>query len=251
QYLHLQVFIILEENTTRWKQKQQKNLKKLNDEMLTPFHNILSNSTYENISYQFYKYISQVVEEKLDSQGDIISEILECYVETKWIFDKNPTCVAYKKSFGSYDVSKCNQYVDSPTLFMRLLFEDDLEAFKDIKIDMLIEDLEKSIASWEQHFLSSQNITLKQILQRANGMTVEELVENASHLLGKCVIKSLVEFFVVLKDEHNKSLDTFAKYWKENGISNCKELLKRQISSNKDYYWYKAEGCTHRCPLCG
>ncbi|CAG8801017.1 3455_t:CDS:2, partial [Gigaspora rosea] len=262
QYLRLQVFIILEENNTRWKQKQQKNLKRLNDEMLTLFHNILSNSTYENISYQFYKYISQAVEEKLDAQGDIISEILERYVEAKWIFDKNPTRVAYEKSFGSYDVSKSRQYVDSPTSFMKLLFEDDLEAFKDIKIDMLVEDvekaiftsweeLEKSIASWEQHFLSSQNITLKQILQRANGMTVKELVENASRLLGKYVIKSPVEFFVVLKDEHNKSLDAFAKHWKENGIFNCKESLRRQISSNKDYYWYKAEGCTHRCPLCG
>ncbi|RIB24354.1 hypothetical protein C2G38_2031962 [Gigaspora rosea] len=138
--------------------------------MLTLFHNVLSNSTYENISYQFYKYISQVVEEKLNAQGDIIFEILEHYVETKWIFDKNPTRVAYEKSFGSYDVSKCRQYVDSPTSFMRLLFENDLQAFKDIKIDMLIEDvekaifasweeLEKSIASWEQHFLSRFQIS--------------------------------------------------------------------------------------------
>ncbi|CAG8788252.1 4890_t:CDS:10 [Gigaspora margarita] len=262
QYLCLQVFIILEENTTRWKQKQQENLKKLNDEMLILFHNILSNSTYENISYQFYKYISQVVKEKLDAQGDIISEILERYIETKLIFDKNPTRVAYEKSFGSYDVSKYHQYVDCPTSFMRLLFEDNLEAFKDIKIDMLIEDIEKAIftswkefekyiASWEQHFLSSQNITLKQILQRADGMAMEGLVENVSHLLGKCVIKSPVEFFVVLKAEHNKSLVTFTKHWKENGIFNCKESLRIQISNNKDYYWYKAEGCTHRCPLCG
>ncbi|RIB00634.1 hypothetical protein C2G38_2233572, partial [Gigaspora rosea] len=199
---------------------------------------------------------------ELDAQGDIISEILERYVEAKWIFDKNPTRVAYEKSFGSYDIYKSRQYVDSPTSFMKLLFEDNLEAFKDIKIDMLVEDvekaiftsweeLEKSIASWKQHFLSSQNITLKQILQKANGMTVKELVKNASRLLGKYVIKSTVEFFVVLKDEHNKSLDAFAKHWKENGIFNCKESLRRQISSDKDYYWYKAEGCTHRCPLCG
>ncbi|CAG8853113.1 7185_t:CDS:1, partial [Gigaspora margarita] len=81
------------------KQRQKENLKKLNDKIITLFHNILSNTTYENISYQFYKYISQVVEEKLDAQRDIISENLEHYVETKWIFDKNPTRVAYEKSF--------------------------------------------------------------------------------------------------------------------------------------------------------
>ncbi|RIB00153.1 hypothetical protein C2G38_2235419 [Gigaspora rosea] len=80
--------------------KQQENLKKLNDEMLTLFYNILSISTYENIS-------------------------LKSYVETKWIFDRNPTRIAYEKSFGSYDVSKCCQYVASPSSFMRLLFEDD------------------------------------------------------------------------------------------------------------------------------
>ncbi|RIB04757.1 hypothetical protein C2G38_2221459 [Gigaspora rosea] len=50
------------------------------------------------------------------------------------------------------------------------------------------------------------------------------------------IIKSPVEFFVVLKDEHNKSLDIFAKHWKENSILNSILKICSEPAAH-DSYW--------------
>ncbi|KAF0387350.1 interferon-induced very large GTPase 1-like [Gigaspora margarita] len=135
QYLRFKVFIAIKDNTAKWKVSQQNNLKELRENLLKCFNDILSNSTYENISSHFFKYVDKSVEKQLVIQEQYISEILEMHLKQNWMSEeRNPTRYAYEQSFGEYDVEKTRKYIDNPTSFMKELFENDIDIIKDIKV---------------------------------------------------------------------------------------------------------------------
>ncbi|CAG8470533.1 14980_t:CDS:10, partial [Racocetra fulgida] len=147
QYLRFKVFIVLESNTKKWKATQHNNLNNLREALLKSFYDILSNSSYENLSSQFFKYVSKSVEKYLTIQEEYIPELLEEYLKKKhWMSDaRNPTRYVYEQSFGDYDVEKTRKYIHDPILFMKELFENEVDDFEKKTVDQILEKTEKDI----------------------------------------------------------------------------------------------------------
>ncbi|CAG8560152.1 2939_t:CDS:10 [Gigaspora margarita] len=259
QYLRYQVFNEIKNNTTKWKSSQQKNLNKLCENLLNCFNDILSNSSYENIFSHFFKYVAESVETQLVIQEQYISEILESHLKQNWMSEeRNPTRYAYEQSFGEYDVEK--------TLKERL---------KKIENDIkdALEKLGEIILVSQQHFSETldKNLTLEKIIlfkrdanfvkliQRiftrsgSSNETIcpESLIENSIHVLGKCIISSPQDFYIVLKEDYNKYIQEFNTLWKTQRADLCKKSLINSIEISKNSYWNKVKGCPCTCPYCG
>ncbi|CAG8483329.1 16070_t:CDS:10 [Gigaspora margarita] len=136
------------DSTAKWKALQQNNLNHLRENLLKCFNNILSDSSYENISSHFFIYVDKSIEKYLDIQKQYISDILEQHLKQNWMSEeRNPTRYAYEQSFGEYDVEKTRKYVNDPLSFMKELFENDIDIIKGIKVKERLEKVEDNINS--------------------------------------------------------------------------------------------------------
>ncbi|RIB03910.1 hypothetical protein C2G38_2223799 [Gigaspora rosea] len=285
QYLRFQVFIVIKNNTAKWKALQQNNLNVLRENLLECFNDILSNSSYENISSHFFKYVAESVEKQMVIQEQYISEILETHLKQNWMSEeRNPTRYAYEQSFGEYDVEKTRKYIDNPTSFMKKLLENDIDIFKDIKVEERLKQIEKTIndaleklgeiiLTCQQHFSKTldKNLTLEKIVfHKRKGSLMksfkriftlsgssneaicpEILIENAICVLGKCIISSPQDFYIVLKEDYNKYVQEFNMLWRTQLADLCKISLSNIIEISKNSYWNKVKGCQYQCPYCG
>ncbi|KAF0450884.1 von willebrand factor type a domain protein [Gigaspora margarita] len=261
QYLRLEVFVTLKNNTAKWKDSQLNNLENLRESLLKYFHEILNNSSFENISIHFLKCIDKSIKEQLFIQEQKISELLETHLKKNWKSEKkNPTRYAYEQSFGTYDVGKTRKYIDNPTSFMRELFENDIDTFKNIKVDEVLEDIEKTIyytleklgkniSILQQKLQINSSFTIEEIFQKIDAennrinsqkISYKDLIEDAIRVLGKCTIDSPQDFCAILKEDHNKFLLDFKKLWK-NDYTNHKQSMIYKVECSKQSYWNKVE----------
>ncbi|CAG8494559.1 5022_t:CDS:2, partial [Dentiscutata heterogama] len=285
QYLRFKVFTALKDSTAKWKASQQNNLNDLHENLLKYFNDILSNSSYENISAHFIKYVAKAVEKQLVIQEQYILEALEMHLKENWMSEiRNPTRYAYEQSFGKYDVEKTRKYIRDPTSFMKELFEIDMEIVKGIKVEERLEKIEKDIKdaleklgeiilTCQQNFSEAdKNLPLEKIIlnkemvknetkdmklnQRifvSSNETIcpENLIEDAIRVLGKCIISYPQDFFITLKEEYNEYVQEFNKLWKTQYADSLKKKSINRIDSSKASYWNKVNGCRYRCPYCG
>ncbi|CAG8681203.1 26708_t:CDS:2 [Dentiscutata erythropus] len=288
QYLRFKVFTALEKNTAKWKASQQNNLKILRENLSKYFNDILGNSSYENISSHFFKYVAKSVEKQLVIKEQNITEILESYLKQHWMSEeRNPTRFAYEQSFGVYDIEKTRKYIRDPILFMKDLFETDVDIIKNIKVEERLEKIEKAIndalkklggiiLNYQQHFSGSsekdpplekiimgknntKNIVTK-IIQlftstssESSNVTIcpQSLIEDAICVLGKCIINSPQDFYKILEKDYNEYIQEFNTLWRSQRANLCKKTLIECIERSKESYWNKVKGCQYRCPYCG
>ncbi|CAG8728250.1 12695_t:CDS:2, partial [Acaulospora morrowiae] len=281
QYLRLQVFDTLVYNTERWNRSQQDNLEKLREDLLKCFHDILSNSSYENIATQLFRYVSQSVELTLVIQQQLIWEVLKEYSKNHWMSeDRNFTRYAYERSFGSYNVEKSRNYINDPISFMISLFEEEIDVIKNARIERRLEEIEKAmydalkelgeiISDWQQRVPTTtpyENFSLEEIFQRteirddaepssslesSKIISPENLIEDAIRILGKCTISSPQDFYVKLKEEYNKYVTEFQNLWKEKQADICRKSMVMEVENFKLIYSKEIMGCRHtsKCEL--
>ncbi|CAG8676276.1 18765_t:CDS:2, partial [Acaulospora morrowiae] len=277
QYLRLQVFDTLVYNTERWNRSQQDNLEKLCVDLLKCFHDILSNSSYENIATQLFRYVSQSVEITLVIQQQLIREVLKEYSKNHWMSeDRNFTRYAYERSFGTYNVEKSRDYINNPILFMTKLFNEEIDLIKNAKIKRRLEEIKKAmddalrelgeiISDWQQRVPTTtlyENFTLEEIFQKTEirndaepssfesykKISAENLIEDAIRILGKCAISSPQDFYDILKEEYNKYVTEFQNSWKEKGADDCRKSMVMEVENFKLSYSDEIIGCRHICP---
>ncbi|CAG8641463.1 3202_t:CDS:2, partial [Acaulospora colombiana] len=283
QYMRLKVFNTLVDNTEKWKSSQKFNHKKLRKDLFKYFNDILNNSSDEIISAHFFQCIAQSVDENLDAREQLILEVMKTYVKENWSsVDKNPTRRAYEQSFGAYDVKKSHEYVKNSTLFMRNLFERDIDAVKNKKIEEILketgnvisgalEKLGENISTWQRRLSSSdKNLPLKQITKETPSkgniflplirmlfkttrpeICPESLMEDAIRILGECNISSPQDFCIMLKKDHINYMAKFEKLWRSERSNNSKMQMENYVELYKEVYWDDVKGCEHRCPFCG
>ncbi|CAG8447035.1 20034_t:CDS:2, partial [Dentiscutata erythropus] len=220
QYLRFKVFTALEDSTAKWKASQQNNLNELRENLLKYFNDILSNTSYKNISAHFIKYVDKAVEKQLVIQEEYIS-----------------------KSFGKYDVEKTRKYIHNPTSFMKELFENDIEIVKGIKVEERLEKIEKEIKDALEK-LGVIILTCQQNFSESDkNLPLEEII------LNKEMVKNETKDMKLNQRIFVSSNETICP---ENSIEDAICVLgKYRIDNSKASYWNKVKGCRYRCPYCG
>ncbi|CAG8555189.1 15288_t:CDS:2, partial [Racocetra fulgida] len=226
--VEIEDFSLMENNTAKWKDTQQRNLENLRESLRKHFHEILK---------------------------ALMSE------------QRNPTRVAYERSFGAYDVEKTRKYIHDPTSFMRELFEPEVDVIKTREVDGKLKDIKKNIycaleklsenISVLQHHFSTESsdrsFTLEEIFQKTNvtldaknenissqEISSKSLIEDAIRVLGKCIIDSPRDFCAILKKEYSEFLLNFKRLW-INECANHRKLMINKVEYSKESYWNKPE----------